>query len=102
MAGQGKSGSIDVTEGVIWRQLLSLCIPIFFASFFQQAYNLVNTFIVGQFGGKIALGGIQSTSALSELAIGFCVGLVRVAPSSRGSSSASAMTSALRAPCIPP
>lgn len=75
MAGQGKSGSIDVTEGVIWRQLLSLCIPIFFASFFQQAYNLVNTFIVGQFGGKIALGGIQSTSALSELAIGFCVGL---------------------------
>lgn len=68
-------GSIDVTEGVIWRQLLALCVPIFFSSFFQQAYALINTYIVGQFGGKIALGGIQSTLSLSELAVGFCVGL---------------------------
>lgn len=68
-------GSIDVTHGVIWKQLLTLCIPIFFSSFFQQAYALINTFIVGQFGGKIALGGIQSTLSLSELAVGFSVGL---------------------------
>lgn len=71
----GNSGSIDVTQGVIWRQLLSLCVPIFFASFFQQSYALINTFIVGQFGGKLALGGIQATMSLSELAVGFSVGL---------------------------
>lgn len=75
MAMRKGDGSIDVTEGVIWRQLLALCVPIFFSSFFQQAYALINTYIVGQFGGKIALGGIQSTLSLSELAVGFCVGL---------------------------
>ena len=75
MAKRAGNGSIDVTQGVIWRQLLALCVPIFFSSFFQQAYALINTYIVGQFGGKIALGGIQSTLSLFELAIGFCVGL---------------------------
>lgn len=75
MAKRAANGSIDVTQGVIWRQLLALCVPIFFSSFFQQAYALINTYIVGQYGGKIALGGIQSTLSLSELAIGFCVGL---------------------------
>ena len=74
MARKG-SASIDVTQGVIWRQLLALCVPIFFSSFFQQAYTLINTFIVGQFGGKDALGGIQATTSLTELVVGFCVGL---------------------------
>lgn len=70
-----KSTSIDVTQGVIWQQLLSLCVPIFFSSFFQQAYTLIGTYIVGQFGGKLALGGIQATMVLTELCIGFCVGV---------------------------
>ncbi len=75
MAKRAKNGSIDVTEGVIWQQLLILCVPIFFSSFFQQAYSLINTFILGQFGGKNALGGIQATMSLTELAVGFSVGL---------------------------
>ncbi len=66
-----KSTAIDVTHGVIWQQLLSLCVPIFFSSFFQQAYTLIGTYIVGQFGGKLALGGIQATMVLTELCIGF-------------------------------
>ena len=78
--GKRKSGttgtdSLDVTHGVIWRQLLLLCVPIFFSSFFQQAHALVNTFILGQFGGKLALGGVQATASLFELAVGFSVGL---------------------------
>lgn len=75
MEKRGKNESVDVTEGVIWKQLLILCVPIFFASFFQQTHALVNTFIVGQFGGKVALGGIQATMSLTELAVGFSVGL---------------------------
>lgn len=66
-----KSTAIDVTQGVIWQQLLSLCVPIFFSSFFQQAYTLIGTYIVGQFGGKLALGwhsghdGAYGSSALA-------------------------------------
>ena len=66
-----KSTAIDVTQGVIWQQLLSLCVPIFFSSFFQQAYTLIGTYIVGQVGGKLALGGIQATMVLTELCIWF-------------------------------
>lgn len=70
-----KTSAIDVTEGVIWRQLIMLCVPIFFSSFFQQAYALINTYILGQFGGKLALGGVQATFVLTELCVGFTVGL---------------------------
>ncbi|MDY2777854.1 MAG: MATE family efflux transporter [Collinsella sp.] len=75
MAKRNSSGSIDVTQGVIWRQLLALCVPIFFASLFQQTHALINTFILGQFGGKLALGGVQATTSIFELAVGFSVGL---------------------------
>lgn len=75
MAERGRAGSLDVTEGVIWRQLLLLCVPVFFSSFFQEAYSLVNTFVVGQYAGKAALGGIQATAPLVDLAVGFSVGM---------------------------
>lgn len=88
-----KSTAIDVTQGVIWQQLLSLCVPIFFSSFFQQAYTLIGTYIVGQFGGKLALGGIQATMVLTELCIGFCVGLAPAARSLPVSILASTMMS---------
>lgn len=67
--------SLDVTHGVIWQQLLLLCVPIFFSSFFQQAHALINTFILGQFGGKLALGGVQATASLFDLCVGFSVGI---------------------------
>ena len=69
------SRSLDVTEGRIGTQLLLLCVPVFFSSFFQEAYSLVNTFVVGQFAGKAALGGIQATAPLVDLAVGFSVGM---------------------------
>lgn len=69
------AATLDVTQGIIWKQLLILCVPIFFSSLFQQAHALINTFILGQFGGKLALGGVQATASLFELAVGFSVGL---------------------------
>lgn len=67
--------TLDVTHGVIWKQLLQLGVPIFFSSFFQQSYSLINTYIVGQFGGKLALGGIEATAVLVDLMVGFSVGM---------------------------
>lgn len=75
LARHAGAASLDVTTGIIWQQLLLLCVPIFFSSFFQQAHALINTFILGQFGGKLALGGVQATASLFELAVGFSVGL---------------------------
>lgn len=70
-AGAGR----QITEGVIWKQLLSFFFPILLGTFFQQMYNTVDTIIVGRFVGTQALAAVGSTSALISLVSGFFVGL---------------------------
>ena len=45
----------QITEGVIWKQLLAFFFPLWFGTFFQQLYNTVDTLVVGRFVGKVAL-----------------------------------------------
>ena len=45
----------QITEGVIWKQLLIFFFPILFGTFFQQLYNTADAIIVGNFVGKEAL-----------------------------------------------
>ena len=57
----------NITEGVIWKQLLSFFFPIVLGTFFQQMYNTVDTIIVGRFVGTEALAAVGSTGALISL-----------------------------------
>ena len=70
-----KSAARNITEGVIWKQLLSFFFPILLGTFFQQMYNTVDTIIVGRFVGTQALAAVGSTGALISLLNGFFVGL---------------------------
>lgn len=66
----------QITEGVIWKQLLIFFFPILFGTFFQQLYNTVDAMIVGRFVGKEALAAVGgSTGTLINLLVGFFVGL---------------------------
>ena len=65
----------NITEGVIWRQLLLFFFPILMGSFFQQMYNTVDTIIVGRAVGTQALAAVGSTSSLINLINGFFIGL---------------------------
>ena len=65
----------NITEGVIWKQLLFFFFPILLGTFFQQMYNTVDTIIVGRFVGTQALAAVGSTGALISLLNGFFVGL---------------------------
>ena len=65
----------QITEGVIWKQLLIFFFPILLGSFFQQMYNTVDTIIVGRFVGTHALAAVGATSALVNLINGFFIGL---------------------------
>ena len=65
----------EITEGVIWKQLLLFFFPILIGSFFQQLYNTVDTIIVGQYVGKEALAGVGSTGTVINLWVGFFIGL---------------------------
>ncbi|MCI9339200.1 MAG: MATE family efflux transporter [Dorea sp.] len=66
----------QITEGVIWRQLLIFFFPIVIGTLFQQLYNTVDAVIVGRFVGKQALASVGGSAAvLSNLIIGFFTGL---------------------------
>ena len=50
----------QITEGVIWKQLLIFFFPIAVGTFFQQLYNMVDTIVVGHFVGKEALASVEA------------------------------------------
>ena len=52
----------QITEGVIWKQLLLFFFPIVLGTFFQQLYNTADTIIVGRFVGKEALAAVGGCS----------------------------------------
>lgn len=67
---------LNITEGVIWKQIMLFFIPILFGSFFQQLYNTVDAIIVGNYLGKEALSSVGgSTGTLIDLMVGFFVSL---------------------------
>lgn len=71
-----KHGVNQITEGVIWKQLLLFFFPILFGTFFQQLYNTTDAVIVGNFVGKEALASVGGPAAtLINLLVGFFVGL---------------------------
>ena len=71
-----KTKGNQITEGIIWQQQLFFFFPILFGTFFQQLYNAADAMIVGRFVGKEALSAVGgSTSMLTQLIVGFFVGL---------------------------
>ena len=70
-----KTAPTRITEGVIWKQLLSFFFPIFLGTLFQQLYNTADTVIVGRAVGTQALAAVGSTSAFVNLVNGFFIGL---------------------------
>ncbi len=70
-----RQNSGDITQGVIWKQLLAFFFPLWFGTFFQQLYNTVDTVVVGRFVGKTALAAVGSTGVVVNLTVGVFTGL---------------------------
>ena len=72
----GKSTDSDMTQGVIWKQLLRFFFPLMAGSFFQMLYNMVDTVIVGRYVGTVALSAVGgATAILIEVFISFFMGI---------------------------
>ena len=65
----------DMTEGVIWRHLVSFAFPLFVGNIFQQLYNTVDSVVVGNFVGADALGAVTSTISIVFTLIGLFIGM---------------------------
>lgn len=72
---QTQAGQRQITEGVIWKQLLIFFFPILLGTFFQQMYNTVDTIIVGRVVGTTALAAVGATGPLVNMVNGFFVGI---------------------------
>ena len=66
----------QITEGVIWKQLLIFFFPIVIGTFFQQIYNTADSIVVGRFVGKEALAAVGgSVNQIVMLIVEVFVGL---------------------------
>ncbi len=66
----------QITEGVIWRQLLIFFFPIVIGTFFQQVYNTADSIVVGRFVGKEALAAVGgSVNQIVNLVVEVFIGL---------------------------
>lgn len=66
----------QITEGVIWKQLLLFFFPILLGSFFQQFYNTIDMVVVGRFVGTGALASVGgSAGQIVQLVVNAFTGL---------------------------
>lgn len=66
----------EITEGVIWKQLLIFFFPIMLGTLVQQFYTTVDTIVVGRYVGKAALASVGGPAAvLANIVITFFNGL---------------------------
>ena len=66
----------QITEGVIWKQLLIFFFPFVIGTFFQQIYNTADSIVVGRFVGKEALAAVGgSVNQIVNLVVEVFVGL---------------------------
>jgi len=69
------ANQVIMTEGVIWKQLLTFSLPLLVGNLFQQLYNTVDSVVVGNFIGSDALAAVGSSNSLINLIIGMFMGI---------------------------
>ena len=70
----GKRSDMDMTSGPIVRQIISFALPLLLGSLFQQLYNTVDTWVVGNFVGKNSFSAVGTLSSATNLIISFFMG----------------------------
>ena len=65
---------MDMTQGPIMSQLISFALPLLLGSLFQQLYNTVDTWVVGNFVGKNSFSAVGTLSSVTNLVISFFLG----------------------------
>ena len=70
--------TLDMTSGLIPKQVLLFSLPLMLGNVFQMMYNTVDSIVVGNFVGKEALAAVGSTTVIVNMLVfffnGFSVG----------------------------
>ncbi len=66
---------VDMTEGSIFRHLITFAFPLLLGNLFQQLYNMVDTWVVGRYVSNEAYAAVGSVGPIVNMLIGFFLGL---------------------------
>lgn len=64
----------SLTQGNIAKSLLHFTVPLILSGMFQQVFNWVDAFIVGNAEGELALAGIGATTSIYNLFVTVMIG----------------------------
>ena len=70
-----KQHEVRMTEGNIVRHLIRFALPLLIGNIFQQLYNTVDTWVVGNYVSKEAFSAVGSVGPVINMLIGFFMGL---------------------------
>lgn len=70
-----KEKTQDLTKGNIVKAILLFSIPLLVGNLFQQLYNAVDSYVVGNYVGKVALAAVGASTPIINMLIGFFMGI---------------------------
>ena len=70
----GKKAEVNMTSGPIVPQIVNFAIPILLGMLFQQLYNTVDTWVVGNFVGKNSFSAVGTLAPVTNFVISFFTG----------------------------
>jgi len=71
----GKRRDVDMTQGSIFRHLILFSLPLLAGNIFQQFYNMVDTWVVGNYVSNEAFAAVGSVGPIINMLIGTFMGL---------------------------
>ena len=70
-----KKKIVDMTQGNITRHIIRFALPLLVGNIFQQLYNTVDTWVVGNFVSNEAFSAVGTVGPIINMLIGFFMGL---------------------------
>lgn len=66
---------VDMTQGSITKHLINFSLPLLLGNLFQQLYNMVDTWVVGNYVSNEAFSAVGTVGPVINMLIGFFLGL---------------------------
>lgn len=67
--------NVDFTKGSLSRNIIIFALPIMAGEILQNLYHSVDSLVLGNFVGEVALAAVSISGSLTNLLIGFCNGM---------------------------
>nr|WP_288543843.1 MATE family efflux transporter [uncultured Faecalibacillus sp.] len=70
-----KGNTQDLTKGSIVKAIILFSVPLLIGNLFQQLYNAVDSYVVGNYVGKVSLAAVGASTPIINMLIGFFMGI---------------------------